>query len=139
MRKTATIIFGIGVGAVGLWGSSQAFAGLKTTEDVLVTPIPGGGKVAVGQLGAARNSVDTIQHIGCYARQVVLPSASLTIHCGARGADGETLSCSSTNASLLPIIGSIGSDSRLGFGVDAAGNCTYILVDASSKYQPKKP
>lgn len=139
MRKIATVAVGLSVGALALW-VNQARAGLKITDEVFIQTIPNGGgaRAAVGSAGSARNSVDTLQSIGCSARQYVIGSTALSISCSARDATNDSLTCTSTNAALLPIIGAIGTDSRISFGADAAGNCTYIGVESSSKYAPKK-
>ena len=138
MRKMGVVLVGASACALGLWVSGHARAGFKTSEEVAVITIPNGNgsRAAVGQIGAARNTLDTVQYIGCTARQNV--GGALTVGCSARDALGDTLTCTSSNASLLPIIGAMTADARIGFGADAAGVCTYIFTDNSSKYQPKK-
>src|SRR6478672_955740 len=94
------------VGAFVLGMGGMAFAGLRTTNTVVVVNTAA-SKYAYGSLGSARNSVDTLQYIGC---TVYAGTATPTrVSCFARNAasPGVYLSCSSAAPDIVRVAASL--------------------------------
>jgi hypothetical protein len=106
--------------------SSVTLAGLKRAPQV---DIVDNARLASGGLGAARNSSDNIQFIGCYYYR----NAGV---CYAGDSSGLSRSCGTSDEALLAIIRSIDSNSMLTFEWDASGHCVDIQVDKSSSNAP---
>jgi hypothetical protein len=111
--------------------SGTAYAGLKSNSTVFINTAT---RVANGSLGAARNTADAVQHIGCYTNAF---PASVTTFCQARNAAGTSVSCSTSSANLVAVVRGMTGDSHLWFSWDAAGTCTEIDVYNVSQTPPK--
>jgi hypothetical protein len=90
---------------------------------------------AYGNMAAARGSSDSKQYIGCDA--TVDSEGGVMVGCQARDSNGNTASCSSTNAAFLPVVQMVNGDSFVSFDWDSHGFCTEIHVDNHSYYAPK--
>lgn len=91
---------------------------------------------AYGDLGAARNSADSVQLFSCYTTTYVGADYG---SCYARDAAGATTSCYTTDPGLLAAIRSVQGDSYVYFAADASATCTTVQVTHSSQLQPKNP
>jgi hypothetical protein len=115
-----------------------ARAGYKLPAGVYIDTA---SRYAVGTLGAARNSADTVQYISCSRTASV--SGGNNVSCAARNADATpiTVSCFVTDpaqvAALSPALEAMNGDSRVYFYWDSAGRCTNIVVQNSSYFEPK--
>lgn len=95
---------------------------------------------ANGALGAARNSADANQLIGC---EVVAYAGSTSewgnfVVCYARSAAGVYVSCFSTDPKLIATTRGLSGDGFMMFSWDESGRCTTLAVDAGSSYAPKR-
>lgn len=126
MKKTGMML-GLCI-AMGL--SATSFAGAKDSFPVFVDPVNG---VATGNMGSARNSPDTNMNMYCYTNSYDYG------YCTATDASGATVSCLTTNASMVAVIRSMNSDSAVLFYFDSTGTCTDILVGTGSHHEPKTP
>jgi hypothetical protein len=91
---------------------------------------------ANGQSGAARNSADDKQWIGC--QLFSFGAGSLVGVCGAADEKGNVASCYFQNVpELTAVVQAIGTDSWIGFGWNDVGECTTVLSDTSSYNEPK--
>jgi hypothetical protein len=134
----AVVIVGVlGGVAGGVMLSREADAGAKSNSQVIVNATQ---RYAQGDLGAAHNSADSTQYIGC---SIIFwgPGSGLANQaiCTARSAANVYLSCSTTNADFIAMAGEIKGDSFLFFSVDAAGLCNQLQVDNSSMRREKQP
>jgi hypothetical protein len=107
-----------------------AWAGAKVYNQVTIYATE-----ASGSMGAARNSGDTLQKIGC---SVWMESYGPLGMCSATNAAGTSRSCSIGEAWAVDAIQSITDDAHLRFGWDSAGYCTFIYVSVSSSYDVKQ-
>jgi hypothetical protein len=120
-------------GAVVLF-AGIASAGYKTSNNnVVVTKNADGSGLASGALGAARASADLNQEIGCFNYST--PAG----RCNAWDATNRTVSCYTTDPSMIAVIRTVGSDSFVSFVVDKNGFCTTVTTFNDSAYQPKSP
>ena len=138
MQYRVKLIAAVCISMAATWVSFRAYAGLQTTENVMIGGFPFGA-FAVGQMGTARSSADPNQRLGCMVRQQVIPFALLDVICVAITSTGQVLSCASRDTRHRDIAQSINPDSRLGFGVNANGQCLYISVTNSSAHETKQP
>jgi hypothetical protein len=124
MRRLIAVI-GVGVAVVASY-AYQARAGFKSNNTVSIS-----GNSAFGSLGAARNSADGNQYIGCdywiYGN----------LYCRARNSANVVVSCSSGDPEFISLSHSINGDSWVNFNSNASGICTYLEVDNGSWYMPK--
>jgi hypothetical protein len=123
------------LGAVG-----AAEAGERVTVPVYVNTT---SRWAEGTVGAARNSADLWQYIGCHT------AADASVHrvvtsCFAQNSAGVNASCTFKQVAGWP--GSpfggvplMANNAYISFAWDAAGNCNDFYVEAFSRYEPKKP
>ena len=111
-----------------------AHAGLKQKQVVLVD---GANRHAWGSLGSARNSVDSVQFIGCSV--YTYADGSETGWCGARDASYGFGSCTTFNPTLINQIRNLKGDSVLNLYWDASYTCTEVDVYNQSYYEPKQP
>jgi hypothetical protein len=92
---------------------------------------------ANGGMGAARNSKDSNQNIGCYVS--TNGPGHTAGYCWARNAQGQHAGCKwFDNLIYERIVGSMTSDSFIHFNWDANYDCTRITVQNASAYEPKK-
>jgi hypothetical protein len=113
---------------LGVVATSQA--GQKLTQTVTVNTA---SRVAYGSLGSARASADTVQFIGCSALHT-----GATI-CTAKNSAGTSATCSTTDPAFRSAANSLNGDSRLEFGWNTSGACTYLQVENYSSWAPKQP
>lgn len=124
------VLFGF-IGAIALAGT--ALAGTKEAAPVQIDTVQ---RWAVGALGAARNSADLKQVIGCDTRT---DSTGAVSSCYAQDVTGKIwVSCYTYDPNLREAVRSLKGDSYLQFHWDASGQCTSIEVDDSSTYEPKR-
>ncbi len=109
--------------------AASAFAGLKQTYEVYfgTNPLK---PYADGDLGAARNSADGQQYIGCEA-------TATSGDCYAVNSVGVYRSCVTTDPAQLAVIRSLHGDGHLFFTWDTSGNCVTIRVRYDSLSPPK--
>ena len=115
--------------------ANVASAGLKQTQPVSVDLV---NRVASGALGAARNSPDNRQVIGCGVEYDAVNRKN-NVNCSATDAAGKTGQCATQQAELIQIALGINGDSVVQFFWDAKGSCTNIVVINSSMQDPKQP
>lgn len=135
MKKTSLLAM-----AALLAVSAGASAGEKVNIAVIVDlALRGAG----GSLGAARNSNDTRQTIGCMAWDTMSlsdpdPDQGVLIVCRAVNAAGVSFSCETTNPKFLRVVAGIGTDSWVSFAATPEGWCSRIQVENASRFEPKK-
>ena len=108
----------------------QAKAGMKAAYPVSI-----GTNTASGSLGTARNSEDTVQYIGCTLRAIGIDRI---VSCGARDAEGQSLSCSTTNPLMADVAAAINGDSYVSFTRNESGSCVSLSVSNASHWEPKR-
>lgn len=130
-RKIGMLVAGaLPLTLVALW----AHAGEKRVNEVIISTAT---RYAFGSIGAARNSTDVVQYIGCYT--FAYSAGGTTAYCSAKAKGGVTAVCSTTSPALISAVAGVNGDSAVSFYWDAAGNCTEIDVTNFSMYQPKNP
>jgi len=125
----------VSFGLAGVLGvaATSALAGQHQVPTVMIDTVQ---RWAFGGFGAARNSADIKQLIGCDTWTD--PSGSSTT-CYAQDAAGKNyVTCYTFDPSFREAIRSIKGDSFVQFHWDASGQCTAIEVDDSSAYEPKR-
>ncbi|MBU8900356.1 hypothetical protein DRW03_35070 [Corallococcus sp. H22C18031201] len=127
-KKTA-----IALGLALLAGGGTAWAGYKQSYGVVIHPAP--INAFGGDMGAARNSADTIQyiHVTYFASTTGLIFADLAV----RDASGASATCRTYDAGLIEVLHSLTSDSSIMVYHDGAGTCNSVLVNTSSYNMPK--
>ena len=114
--------------------SAPALAGSKQGLTVRIDQT---AHIARGNLGAARNSADANQYIGCY---ITTNGQGFSLGvCVAVDAQSTSASCIFVNnPGLQAAVQALNGDSLLLFGWDTAGTCTTLQVENFSTYEPKK-
>jgi hypothetical protein len=112
--------------------ATAAWAGQQVTYLVTVDT---GTQEAYGAIGAAHNSADPIQFIGCAT--YTYASGFEFAYCSARDENGAFASCQSTDPRFLAVARGVNNASLVRFSWDASGNCTQMIVNNSSYYVPK--
>jgi hypothetical protein len=131
--KRPLFVFGtLSLAAVGaVLAAGSARAGLKSTWTVTITPT-----VFYGDIGAVRNSGDSIQYLGCELYKS--GAGALTAFCSAADDSGNATNCSSTNADIVKAVASVNGDSSvMVFYGGSPRTCTSVYVDNYSYKQPK--
>ena len=91
---------------------------------------------ATGAIGSARNSLDSVQYIGCgVTSSVGSPRSGI---CIARDQNGNMASCWSEDPGVLEALTSLSTDSYVEFHWDDLGSCTTIHLAVLSHLEPKK-
>jgi hypothetical protein len=110
------------------------YAGEKWKADVVINQnVP----YANGGMGAARNSKDGNQNIGCYVS--TNGPGKTAGYCWARNAEGEHAGCKwFDNLIYERIVSAMASDSFIHFNWNAYYECTRITVSNASAYEPKR-
>jgi hypothetical protein len=130
MKRT---IWSAVLGVVVVAGTA-AWAGMKTTEEVIVST-SGGNMFGKGSLGSARNSPNDInQTIGCVTTAT---GSTISGSCFARDAGRHAIGCVARGEQLR-VIQALPGDAELYFTVDAEGYCSQIRVSSQSHWDPKK-
>jgi hypothetical protein len=126
--KHASIVLGtLFLAAVGL---HEASAGAR-----IAMPVSVGSNYADGYVGTARNSADSVQHIGC---EVVAWSSDRYVECVAVNAAGTPGTCYSRALPMVENAIGIGDSDYIQFGWNKLGECTYVLVSRGSTGEPKR-
>jgi hypothetical protein len=112
--------------------SGNALAGRKLSSSVVVA-----ASFAQGSLGAARNSSDINQQIGC-AIQAISGGYKTQVSCAAHDAAGHIGGCTSDDPVIIQAVSFIRSDSYLSFSWDSNKTCTMLNVWIDSAYEPKQ-
>lgn len=112
----------------------EAWSGEKLSAPVVVVTA---NKTAWGSMGAARNSADSNQSIGCYVYGYETGVNRGT--CVARTSASVMGVCHFYNKPQFErLLATISDDSRLEFSWDANSSCTQLRVDNFSYYEPKQ-
>ena len=92
-----------------------------------------------------RNSTNTTEHISCtVSRTEVLNSNDAVVRyvsgisCTAVDANGQRVSCTSNNQTVVDAFVGVSSDSLIGFEFDTNGACTEVVVYESSTLDRKQ-
>lgn len=133
MNRSAISIAALTVIAVLSLAASPARAGTKETH---LVDLSLESMNAMGDLGAVRNSLSQTPFIGCSITAV--QGQPISGMCAARNQRGETVSCSTTDPTLIQAISYLHGDSFLQFSWNSAWECTAITVYQSSMFQPKR-
>jgi hypothetical protein len=112
--------------------SAIAHAGLKSYWPVYVDK---SARYAYGELGAARNSPDSLQALGC--RVESSSSGYADVYCFARDTNGNGVGCIAFDAGLIGAAAALRGDGYLYFVFDENSLCTYIEASSSSTRIPK--
>jgi hypothetical protein len=135
MKRTMMIASGL----LGfMLAAGAAMAGYKLSSQVSVTQNADGSGSARGALGSARNSVDSLQYIGCEHYVYTSPFFVDTMHCFARTSAGVVATCYSTEPTFIAAAASMSGDSYVSFTFDSNAVCTSFVVGHKSQYEPKK-
>lgn len=118
------------------WAALDANAGKKYTTYVSVWS-SGGIRFAQGAIGAARNSADTVQNIGCVLTST--DAAAVSGGCNATDASGNFAGCTTTDYDLLEVIKAQWESSYIQFEANSNGTCRTIRTFNDSYEQPKVP
>jgi hypothetical protein len=113
--------------------ATTAWAGAKYATSVT---IDSSARWAYGDLGAARNSADPYQRIGCGVHTV---AGGFYGTCVAVDASNNQAVCTSSSASFARVAESISGDSHVYFSWDANGYCVDLEVSNDSYLKPKLP
>jgi hypothetical protein len=125
------------IAALGL-GVSHAFAGeSRSGSEVLFFGNEQEGS-ARGQLAAVRNSGDPTQYIGC-TFQSNGPNEPRLAQCQAVNDAGEYRQCTTSEPAKLDTLLALQPTSQLVFAWNKQGDCTHVMVDNFSYYQPLAP
>jgi hypothetical protein len=131
MRVSLKSCLGVGLLLAGSTASSVAVAGSWFHGSVSIEygTQPLQSSWAFGQVGAARNSGDSYQEIGC---QTVNSSGNApSAYCFAQDAQSNYLSCTSVDPGIVAAARSVGVASVVEI-VEFGGTCANIIVSNSS-------
>jgi hypothetical protein len=136
MRRGFAGLIAVCVLATGV----TVLAGARKSVEVVVSRMP---LYASGALGAARNSSDTFQYIGCMTMFPDEPGEVLGM-CWAADKLGKVGYCDTTDADKISAIRSIDESSFIEFSWSgspgsSSGPCLEIAVQHFSYYAPKQP
>ena len=124
------------IGMVALLGNViLVWAGELNNDTVEVDPTQG---AASGVLSNAAFGANDTQ-IGCDTNSVRNPltgELTTSVFCQATDAEGEALSCTSTDPNVVSVVEGLNDNSRLSFGVDSDGTCQEMTVAFSSAFVP---
>lgn len=109
-----------------------AMAGLKYKQEVTIDTH---SWVAQGSMGAARNSRDSIQRIGCWTGA---NREAAWGFCLARDATGVERACITNNERLARTMAALSDSAHLNFGWNEFGECAIVEVHNSSVWEPRK-
>jgi hypothetical protein len=121
------------VALIGILTAGVAEAGRRLAIPLAISKSPSGGGYAQGQMADVRNSADTTGFLVC---QAYIAPSSQSVTCYAN--NGTTsLSCSSSDPTLVDALSRFPSDAVLTLYVDSAGACTRAVLTVGSQYAPK--
>jgi hypothetical protein len=104
-----------------------ARAGRKSNITVTIDTT---SRYAYGALGAARNSSNTVEEIGCYT--FGYSDNSSFASCYATNASNQSVSCTSTSPAIVAAAQSVNGDSHVYFAYDQGGACTFVHSQGAS-------
>jgi hypothetical protein len=120
--------------ASSLLAAGVTHAGLVGNNPVNIWTDGSGLQSANGTLRDARNSADSLQYIGC--SRYAYDTGSNSIVCYARTATGAYLSCQTSDANMISVAESLGSNAYLYFVVNADGwSCDRVIAVRASYNQ----
>lgn len=111
--------------------ASVAYAGQKYAY----TDVTIGTNYAYGSAGSARASADANELISCESYTYSGTGGAFG-SCQATNAAGTTRVCYAYGAALVAQIGAVNGSSYIYFAWDSSANCTEIVVNNGSQYQP---
>lgn len=127
----------VGLSLAGVLIAGSALGGYKIGGPVTI-----GSDYALGSMGAARSSANTLEYITCWGTSGTGSNGGLftQVNCAARDAAGTYRTCFWQNPpdSALTLVAGM-SDAWVSFRWDSAGKCTHITTRHSSEYAPKVP
>ena len=129
MNKMKWLVF-FGIGAM----STPSLAGLRLDEPVVVNMAI---REALGSIGSARNSADSVQFIGCSIEAD--SSTDPLIACFATDETGTSALCTSSSPRLVAAVQGITSLSFIDFQWDSDQSCTFVYVVNASFNPPLAP
>jgi hypothetical protein len=94
------------------------------------------GRVAYGMVSGAHNTVGDPNSM-LYCAGIAYSNGTYFGMCSATDYNGVTVSCTTTQASLVQHMVNLSSDSWTTFAFDASGTCTYVSVEQMSSTPPK--
>ncbi|WP_437675788.1 hypothetical protein [Sorangium sp. So ce131] len=141
MIKQRSFLVGIMLGAMasGAIGvSAVAWAGAKDTSRSGFHVYPDGSGYGSGSLGAAWNSANSVERIGCHVDAVPDLDGELVVSgfCEVTDQTGASAMCVTRDERLIQLMLSVGPSTRVGFRWDPEGWCTSVGVSHESHYLP---
>jgi hypothetical protein len=125
----------MGLAVTALLAANVVWAGQRGGWEVGIEAVE---RNAYGTIGTVRNSVDSVQYIGCSIRTFDTgPTQYVT--CYAKDALGAYASCSTSAQNFVTVAETITTDSHIYFSWNDLGQCTYLFVDNGSINAPKTP
>jgi len=117
----------VAVATVATWAAAGATYYANVSVDLAA-------RNARGTFLTARKSANNEEAIQCNVKG--FSSGSTAVECWAKDPQGEYLSCTSSNEAFVKALGAVVSYGYLYYTVDAAGNCTSIIVSSGSRHLP---
>lgn len=138
--KRRSLVMGmaaLATAGASLWTTSDARAGAKYDTLVTVWSPSSTTRAAQGAVGAARNSSDAVQGIGCHVYS--LDGGTVRGGCYAYDASNQYAGCSTSDPELLEVIKAMWSSSFIQFYARSNGTCETIRTYNDSYEAPKLP
>ena len=107
-----------------------ANAGYKWTFGTVAVKNTDGSGYGYAAQGTARANANTSERVYCS-----FYTGSVT--CGITNASNVSVACSTSDAAMMTVLRSFGTDSYLYISFDSTGKCTYVNVFTDSGLQPK--
>ncbi len=133
MNTRSKVLVAVVLCAAGATVLGKAQAGWKQPNPVTIDTV---NLYASGGLGDARNSSDTLQHIGC---SVFSNGSAPSAMCYGEDAGGHQFWCGTSNAALVQVAQAVQGDSHLYVYWNSSSACTYLEVENASEFTPKAP
>jgi hypothetical protein len=111
-----------------------AYAGNKTAYLLNINTT---SRTVEGSMGTVRNTADNVQRV--YCRTFADATYGESMRCYATNAAGTTVTCGSSNATLIRSVQAAGDESFVAFSWDASGTCQTFDVLKGSHLEPKAP
>ena len=127
-KRTPILIAALACAVVG----GTASAGFKLSGPVVIS-----GTLAFGTVGDARASANTVEYIGCSVTGSTTSGLSAT--CGARDANSNNKSCSTSDPGLVQVAANVKAFSWIAFTHNTSGQCLTLAVYNYSYYPPMVP
>lgn len=136
-RKLLMGLAMLGTAGACLWTTTDAHAGRKYNTEVTVWSPSSTTRAAQGAIGAARNSTDSVQAIGCHL--VSSNGGAVQGGCYAYNASNQYAGCSTTDWDLLEVIKAMSPSAYVQFYARSDGSCETIRSYNDSYEPPKLP